>query len=84
MRQARIEPQPSATNSLRDTRIGTREVWLAEHTGFVSCPVYARDRLGPGHRIEGPAVIEQMDATTLVLPGQAASVDAYLNMLIAD
>ena len=84
VRQARIEPQPTATNPVRDARIGTREVWLAEHTGFVSCPVYARDRLGPGHRIEGPAVIEQMDATTLVLPGQTATVDAYLNMLIQD
>ena len=59
-----------------------RDVWLAESGGFVSCPVYEREKLSPGHGIEGPAVIEQMDATTLVLPGQTATVDAYLNMIL--
>jgi len=44
--------------------------------------VFDRDRLGHGHRIAGPAVIEQMDATTLLLPGQRATVDPYLNLII--
>jgi N-methylhydantoinase A len=44
--------------------------------------VYDRERLGPGHVIAGPAVVEQMDATTLLLPGQRAVVDGYLNMVI--
>jgi N-methylhydantoinase A len=30
----------------------------------------------------GPAIVEQMDATTLVLPGQTADVDASLNLVV--
>lgn len=40
------------------------------------------EKLSPGRRVEGPAIIEQMGATTLVLPGQTAMVDAYLNVLL--
>src|SRR5690606_31688377 len=48
-------------------REGSRDVWLPEAAGFVAVPVYARDRLAPGNRIPGPAIVEQMDSTTLVL-----------------
>ncbi|MBO0847863.1 MAG: hydantoinase/oxoprolinase family protein [Pseudonocardia sp.] len=71
------DPDPAAAC------IGTREVYLPERGGFASCPVYDRSRLAPGHRLPGPAVVEQMDSTTLVLPGQRASVDRYRNLLIA-
>jgi N-methylhydantoinase A len=40
-------------------------------------PVYSRDRLGAGAEIVGPAVIEQLDATTVVWPGQRLRVDDY-------
>ena len=46
------------------------------------CPIYHREALQPGHRIPGPAVIEQMDTTTLVLPDQQAQVDGYHNLVI--
>ncbi len=36
---------------------------------FVDRPVYAREALRPGNRFAGPAIVEQMDATTLVPPG---------------
>jgi N-methylhydantoinase A len=32
----------------------------------------------------GPAVIEQMDSTTVILPGQAARVDNYLNLVVEE
>jgi N-methylhydantoinase A len=59
-----------------------RDVWLAESQDFVSCPVYARDELKAGNRFSGPAIVEQMDATTVVLPGMTARVDAYLNVIL--
>jgi N-methylhydantoinase A len=59
-----------------------RAVWIAEENGNVPCPVYARDRLKPGNRFLGPAIVEQMDATTLVLPGMTARVDSYLNLIL--
>jgi N-methylhydantoinase A len=59
-----------------------RAVWIAEENGNVPCPVYARDRLRPGNRFAGPAIVEQMDATTLVLPGMTARIDGYLNLIL--
>jgi N-methylhydantoinase A len=44
--------------------------------------ISARERLEPGHRIAGPAVVEQQDTTTVIEPGYIGSVDAYLNILI--
>lgn len=49
---------------------------------WVDTPHYARDRLAPGHRIEGPAIIVQYDTTTVLLPHHWAEVDPFGNMLI--
>ena len=62
--------------------VGQREVWLPEAGGFVSCPIYDRDRLDAGNRIVGPAIVEQMDTTTIILPGMTARVEPYLNMIL--
>lgn len=49
---------------------------------FVTTPVYDRALFDIGHHIEGPAIITQLDTTTLVLPGHVADIDAHLNILI--
>jgi N-methylhydantoinase A len=82
--KAVLAAYPPATVAVTSARIGTREVWLPEAGGFVGCPVHDRDRLGPGHRIAGPAIVEQMDSTTLVLPGQVATVDPWLNLIVEE
>jgi len=48
----------------------------------VSTPIYARERLQPGNRFAGPAIVEQMDATTLVPPGMTTRVDRWLNLIL--
>ena len=45
-------------------------------------PVYDRATLAPGSRLTGPAIIEQMDATTPLWPGDTARVDEAGNILI--
>ena len=45
-------------------------------------PVYARARLVDGQTIKGPAIVEQMDATILVFPGDVCLVDKWGNMVI--
>ncbi len=40
-------------------------------------PVFRRDALGADARLEGPAVVEQLDSTTLLWPGQLAAVDRF-------
>jgi N-methylhydantoinase A len=44
--------------------------------------IYDRGRLAPGHVVPGPAVVMEMDATTLILPGHSATVDPVGNLLI--
>lgn len=61
---------------------GRRDVWMPEAGGFVACPVYDRERLAPGHRLPGPAIIEQMDATTVLLPGMEGHVEPYGNLIL--
>jgi N-methylhydantoinase A len=44
--------------------------------------VLHRDRLGPGASFEGPAVVEEESATTVVPPGSTMTVDRHGNLLI--
>jgi N-methylhydantoinase A len=44
--------------------------------------VYDRDRLLPGDRFAGPAIITECSATTVVAPGSTASMDTYQNIVI--
>ena len=59
----------------------TRPVYFNAETPDAAA-VYHRADLLPGHRIVGPAVIEQLDSTALVYPGDTAIVDAALNFII--
>ena len=64
-------------------RVRSLRVYFEEAGGFVDCPVYDRARLRPENVIPGPAIVEQMDATTVILPGQRASVDPWSNLFIS-
>jgi N-methylhydantoinase A len=44
--------------------------------------VFERSSLGPGQRIEGPAIVQQFDATTIIEPGAVAIVDETGNVRI--
>lgn len=61
---------------LKPAVLDTRRVWFPE-TGYVMTPVYDRDRLPADCRITGPAVIEQMDTTTIVPPKAKLTQDRY-------
>jgi N-methylhydantoinase A len=73
--QAQTRPQAA--------RIGERQVYFDGRAGAMSCPIYDRAQLGPGHTVAGPAIIEQFDSTTVVYPGQSAAVDGYQNLVLA-
>ena len=48
-----------------------------------TAPVFDRVKLPAGARIAGPAIVQQIDATTLIEPGSAALVDEIGNLRIA-
>jgi len=48
----------------------------------LECPVYQREKLDVGASFNGPAVVDQLDCTTVVFPGQTARVDSHKNLVI--
>lgn len=49
---------------------------------WIETPIYVRENLQPGHTFAGPAVVVQMDATTVVPPGWKVCVDGYGNLVL--
>ncbi len=73
-------PTPPDDASTHPVPTGSRPVWFDGRE--VDTPVFDRARLVPAHRFTGPAIIDQLDATTVVHPGDTVSVDAALNLII--
>jgi N-methylhydantoinase A len=80
--KATFVAQPDAGVDASGAVTGHRPVWLPEAGGFVDCPIYDRALLRAGNRFAGPAVVEQMDATTVVLPGMTVWIEPYLNLIL--
>src|SRR5215831_5408240 len=66
--------------ALKDARRGTRRARF-DGTEF-DCPVYQREQLDVGSTFAGPAILEQLDCTTVVRPGQAARVDEWKSLIV--
>jgi N-methylhydantoinase A len=58
----------------------SRQVMFAG--GWQDTPIFRREDLRQGHRIDGPAVVEEAASVTVLNPGQTLSVDAYGNLLL--
>ena len=74
-----IDPAGRAA-SLEGALSERRPVWF--DGGWRETPVYQREKLPLDAVIEGPAILEQMDATTVVEPGDRAASDADGNLII--
>ncbi|WP_224545266.1 hydantoinase/oxoprolinase family protein [Mesorhizobium sp. CA16] len=74
-----IDPAGRAA-TLEEVRREIRPVWY--HGTWHDTPVYAREKLPLDTTIEGPAILEQMDATTVLEPGDRARSDADGNIII--
>lgn len=77
-----IEPSQSIQNMGKNYFKGTRKVWLPNQKGAIDCPVYDRYALPVGQKFEGPAIIEEMESTTVVGMDSAFEVDGHRNILI--
>jgi 5-oxoprolinase (ATP-hydrolysing) len=76
-----ILTQAEGAASARSKRKGARQCWFGD--GFCEAAVYDRYALRPDDRIEGPAIIEEREATTVVPPGDSVTVDESLNLRLA-
>jgi len=61
---------------------GTRKVYFEEAGEFIDCNTYERSRLKANNLIAGPAIVEQMDTTTVLPPGEMAEVDKYGTLIV--
>lgn len=75
-----IRQQPLKGTGAESALKGERDVYFRGR--FLSTTVYDRELLEPGAQIEGPAVIEQKDSTTLLPPESLGRVDGYRNIII--
>ena len=78
----KYRPQAVETRSYGSPTPDYRPVYWREAEGRVETPVWFRPSLPVGFGTDGPAVVEQMDSTTLVPPGMTMRVDPYLNLVI--
>ncbi|MER8533539.1 hydantoinase/oxoprolinase family protein [Mesorhizobium sp. M1005] len=74
-----IDPAGRA-KTLEEARREIRPVWYGGR--WYDTPVYSREKLPLDATIEGPAILEQMDATTVLEPGDRARSDADGNIII--
>ena len=63
-----------------DAQISSVNVVFRE--GELETPLYDRDLMATGNHISGPALVVQLDTTTVVPPGWQGEVDAYGNLLL--
>ena len=80
--QARLSPAAASGRKVEAARTGERKIFFGQEHGLLDCQIYSRELLEPGHAVSGPAVIEQMDTTTVIHPEQEAFVDSYRNMMV--
>ena len=73
-------PRLPIKTSVADALVGRQPVFFQD--GLRECPVYDRKRFGASAELVGPAIISQLDATTLVGPGQRLHVDEVGSMII--
>jgi N-methylhydantoinase A len=66
--------------TLDDARREIRQVRMDGET--IACPVYQRERLDVGLTLQGPAILDQFDCTTVIYPGQSARVDEWKNLIV--
>ena len=60
---------------------GRRQVYFGN--GMIDCPLYDREKLLFDDRFHGPAIVEQMDTTTVPPPGASVRVDRFGSLLIS-
>ncbi len=62
---------------------GERRVHMGR-AGFETVPVYRREELRAGQQVDGPAIIDQLDTTSVILAGQRAEVEAYGSLIVTE
>lgn len=72
------EPGGTLADALKETR----DVYFEEE-GYVNTNVYNRELIPAFSEITGPAIVDQLDTTTVIPPNFTAKVDKYRNLILS-
>ena len=81
-RPLNLASNAQATGSVEAARRGSRQCLFDGNPQRVETPAYDWDRMEPGHKVAGPALIDDKTTTVLVVPGFSCEVDAYRNLVL--
>ncbi|MCH1491415.1 MAG: hydantoinase/oxoprolinase family protein [Luminiphilus sp.] len=79
--EARKLPKSGSRTPIKAAKLGTTTVFMDGKD--MEASLYDRSKLKAGNKIEGPAVVLEMDSTTVILSGHTGNVDEFGNILIA-
>ena len=82
--QAKLSPGKVTGAKVEAAKTGERKVFFGKEHGTLTTKIYSRDLFEPGYKITGPAIVEQLDTTTVIHPEQEAAVDEYRNIIIKE
>jgi N-methylhydantoinase A len=77
-----LQKTDKGTFSIDDAGKGFRDAFFGKSFGYLKTPIYDRDKLPQGENLNGPVIIEQVDTTTVIYPGQNCHVDESGNIII--
>ena len=75
-------PRYSRHGSVDAALLGKRRAFFPEKGGYVETPIYDRDRLFAGAELNGPAIIEERESTTVLPPGCGGRVDELGTLIV--
>ena len=81
--EVRLPEHRPGTRSASEARKPDRPVYFPETRGYVPCAVFDRSRLPVGSTVEGPAVVEEPESTSVLPPGTTAEVDPWANLIVS-
>jgi N-methylhydantoinase A len=81
-RPVQMAVNAQASTSVETARRGARSCLFAGQKERLETPVYDWDRMEPGHKLVGPALIDDKTTTVLVVPGFTCELDAYRNLVL--
>jgi N-methylhydantoinase A len=74
---------PPVSTDGSDPKVDVRPVYFNDPTRPVDCPVYRRERLQPGLKVEGPCVIEEYGSTTILFAGDRLEIAETGELIIS-
>ena len=81
--QAEVKPlKPDQAPASEPVASETRPVIFSAEVEAEATPVYSRYRLPSGFSVQGPAIIEETESTTVVPPGWSVTVDGVMNLIL--